>query len=186
MSDAEEKDIEEEKVPEWESKLWSYISSGDGINCPARDNCKIREYSGWCFDDNKEKFSALYDPHVIDSGSDENELDSFRNLFEYSFPRRWECGIIFLLVEALANKYINKAQLNQPPVTTEIIKWFNISPSLEIYPLRLKAYHGAVWHLSNGWVEEKWAEGKDIERMAGIFQVTQVSMWIRLKTMGLV
>ena len=236
------------KVPEWESELWSYISKGNGVNCPARDTCKTRQHGGWCFDDNKEMFSGLYGPYVINPSSDENELDAFRSLFEHNFPRKWKPGIIFQLVEALANKYIKKAKLNQPPVTTELIRQFDISPSVEIHPLPLKAYHGAVWHLENGWVihvntedkptrqrvtlfhevfhilahyratpvfrkqgsksglfnemladyfarcvlmpkgwvKEEWAEVKDLKQMAEIFQITQVSMWIRLKTMGLV
>ena len=36
------------------------------------------------------------------------------------------------------------------------------------------------------WVKEKWAEVNDLKQMAEIFQVTEVSMWIRLKTMGLI
>jgi len=34
--------------------------------------------------------------------------------------------------------------------------------------------------------KEKWIEVNDLKQMAEIFQVTEVSMWIRLKTMGLV
>ena len=242
--------VRAKKIPKWESELWSYLNRGDGVNCPAYDTCKTRQHGGWCFNDNKEMFSGLYGPHpyVIDSSSDESELDIFRSLFEHNFPRKWKPGIIFQLVEALANKYIKKAKLNQPPITTELIRQFDISPGVEIHPLRLRAYHGAVWHLENGWVihvntedkptrqrvtlfheifhilahdratpvfrkqgskrglfnemladyfarcvlmpnrwvNEKWAEVKDLKRIAEIFQVTQVSMWIRLKTMGLV
>jgi len=36
------------------------------------------------------------------------------------------------------------------------------------------------------WVKKKWAEANDLQQMAEIFQVTEVSMWIRLKTMGLI
>ena len=236
------------RVLKWESQLWSYISSGDGVHCPTRDTCKTRQHDGWCFDDNKEMFSGLYGPYVIDSSSDENELDAFRSLFEGNFPRKWKPGIIFQLVEALANKYIKQAKFNQPPVTIELIRQIAINPGIEIRPLPLKAYHGAVWHLENGWVihinnedkparqkmtifhevfhilahcratpvfrkrrrkgglfnemladyfarcilmpngwvKEKWAEVKDVKRIAEIFQVTQVSVWIRLRTMGLV
>jgi hypothetical protein len=237
------------KFPRWEAELWSYISSGDGDNCPLRDACKVRQLCGWCFNDNKEMFSGLYGTHaIIGSSSDENELYSFRGLFEHNFPREWKPGRIFQLVEALAKKYIKKAKLNQPPVVTELIKQFDISPGIEIRPLPLKAYHGAVWHLEDGWVihlnsedkparqrvtlfhevfhilahsratpvfrkrgvkeglfnemladyfagcilmpkewvKEKWAEVNDLKQMAEIFQVTEVSMWIRLKTMSLI
>ena len=239
---------EAKKVPKWESELWSYISSGDGVNCPLYDTCQIRQWGGWCFSDNKEMFSGLYGTYALSSSSDEDELDTFRSLFDHNFPREWKPGRIFQLVESLANKYITQAKLNQPPVITELIKQFDISPSIEIRLLPLKAYHGAVWHLEDGWivhlntedkpgrqrttlfhevfhilahcratpvfrkrgvkaglfnemladyfagcvlmpkewVKEKWAEVNDLKQMAEIFQVTEVSMWIRLKTMRLV
>ena len=242
-------DMTLEKIPKWESELWSYMSSGDGVNCPVYDDCKTRQHGGWCFSDNKEMFSGLYGTHVISGSSgDENELDVFRRLFEHKFPRRWIPGRIFQLVEALANKYVKKAKLNQPPVITEPISQFDINPSIEIRTLPLKAYHGALWHLEDGWVihlnaedkpakqrvtlfheafhilahsratpvfrkrgikeglfnemladyfsgcvlmpkewvKEKWAQVNDLKQMAEIFQVTEVSMWIRLKTMGLI
>ena len=241
--------VRAEKTPKWESELWSYISRGDGVTCPLYDTCKTRQHGGWCFSDSKEMFSGLYGTHVISGSSgDENELDVFRRLFEHKFPRRWIPGRIFQLVEALANKYVKKAKLNQPPVITEPISQFDINPSIEIRTLPLKAYHGALWHLEDGWVihlnaedkpakqrvtlfheafhilahsratpvfrkrgikeglfnemladyfsgcvlmpkewvKEKWAQVNDLKQMAEIFQVTQVSMWIRLKTMGLV
>ena len=251
MSDVGKKDmkVRAEKTPKWESELWSYISRGDGVTCPLYDTCKTRQHGGWCFSDSKEMFSGLYGTHVISGSSgDENELDVFRRLFEHKFPRRWIPGRIFQLVEALANKYVKKAKLNQPPVITEPISQFDINPSIEIRTLPLKAYHGALWHLEDGWVihlnaedkpakqrvtlfheafhilahsratpvfrkrgikeglfnemladyfsgcvlmpkewvKEKWAQVNDLKQMAEIFQVTQVSMWIKLKMMGLV
>jgi len=237
------------KIPKWESELWSYMSSGDGVNCPVYDDCKIRQHGGWCFSDSKELFSGLYGTHAISGSSgDDSELDSFHGLFEHNFPRKWKPGRIFQLVETLAKKYIKKAELSQPPVLTELVEHFNISPGIEIRSLPLKAYHGAVWQLEDGWiihlnsedkpdrqrvtlfheifhilahcratpvfrkrgvkgglfnefladyfagcvlmpkewVKEKWAEVNDLKRMAGIFQVTEVSVCIRLKAMGLV
>jgi len=224
------------------------MGRGDGANCPLYGTRKTGHCGGWCFNDNKEMFSGLYGTYVTDSSGDDNELDAFRHLFEHSFPRKWIPGRIFRLVEALANKYIKKAKLTQPPVIAELVKQFDISPGVEIRPLPLKAYHGAVWHQEDGWVihlnaedkparqrvtlfheifhilahyratpifrkrgakeglfneiladyfagcvlmpkewvKEKWAESNDSKQMAEIFQVTEVSMWIRLKTMGLV
>ncbi len=241
--------VRAEKTPKWESELWSYISSGDGVHCPLYDTCQTRQHGGWCFNDSKEMFSGSYGTHAISgSSNDDSELDSFRSLFEHKFPQRWIPGRIFQLVEALANKYVKQAELNQPPVITELIRQFDISPGIEIRTLPLKAYHGALWHLEDGWVihlnaedkparqrvtlfhevfhilahsratpvfrkrgikeglfnemladyfagcilmpkgwvKEKWTEVNDLKQMAEIFQVTEVSMWIRLKTMGLV
>jgi hypothetical protein len=236
------------KIPDWENELWSYISSGDGDNCPIYDMCEIRQETGWCFSDTTKNFSGLYGNHAVSSDSDEDELDTFLNLFDQYFPKEWKPGRLFQLVETLANKYIERASLNQPPVLTELVEQFDISPAIEIRPLSLKAYHGAVWQLEDGWVihintedkparqrvtlfheifhilahcratpvfrrrgvkkglfnemladyfagcilmpekwvREKWKEVKDLKQMADIFQVTEVSMWIRLKTMGLI
>jgi len=238
-----------EKIPKWESELWSYMSSGDGVNCPVYDDCKTRQHGGWCFGDSKGILSRFYGTYAISgSSSDDSELDFFRSLFEHHFPQKWTPGRIFQLIETLAKKYIKQAKLNQPPVVTELIKQLDISPGIEIRPLPLKAYHGAVWQLEDGWiihlnnedkparqrvtlfhevfhilayykatpvfrkrgakeglfnemladyfagcilmpkewVKEKWTEVNDLKQMAEIFQVTEVAMWIRLKTMGLV
>jgi len=242
-------DMTLEKIPKWESELWSYMSSGDGVNCPLTDTCQARRHCGWCLNDDKKIFSRMYGTHaVIGSNSDENESDIFRRLYEYIFPQKWIPGRMFQLIEALANKYIKQARLNQPPVITELIRQFDIGPGIEIRPLPLKAYHGAVWHLEDGWiihlnngdkpamqrvtlfheafhilahsratpifkkrgikegafnemladyfascvlmprgwVKEKWAEVNDLKQMAEIFQVTEISMWFRLKTTGLI
>jgi len=36
------------------------------------------------------------------------------------------------------------------------------------------------------WVREKWAEVKDVGRIAKVFEVPKIAMWIRLRQMGLV
>ncbi len=244
----EDMKVRAKKVPKWESELWSYITKGDGVTCPLYGVDKARHCSKWCFNENKETFMRLYGTHIVGFSNDENELDIFRNLFEPMFPRKWVPGRIFQLIEVLANKYIKQAKLNQPPVITELIKQLDISPGIEIRPVPLKAYHGAVWqledgwviHINNedkparqrvtlfhevfhilahskatpvfrkrgikegafnemladyfagcilmpkGWVKEKWAEVNDLKQMAENFQVTELSVWIRLKTMGLI
>ncbi len=141
-----------EKIPKWETELWSYISKGDGVSCPFYGVDKFGHCSKQRFRENREMFSGLDSTRVLGSSSNGNELDVFRNLFEHKFPRKWVPGRIFQLIEVLANKYIKEAKLTQPPVITELIKQFDISPRIEIRPLPLKAYHGAVWHLEDGWV----------------------------------
>ena len=244
----EDMKVSAKKVPEWESELWSYITKGDGVTCPLYGVHKARHCSKWCFNEHKETFMRLYGTHIVGFSNDENELDVFRNLFEPMLPQKWVPGRIFQLIEVLANKYIKQAKLNQPPVITELISQFDISPGIEIRSVPLKAYHGAVWqledgwviHINNedkparqrvtlfheafhilahsratpvfrkrgikegafnemladyfagcvlmpkGWVKEKWAEVNDLKQMAENFQVTELSVWIRLKTMGLI
>lgn len=248
MSGAGKENMTTEKIPKWESELWSYMSSGDGVNCPLYDACQSKKKCGWCFSDNQELFEGLYGTHITGSRSDEDELGNFRSLFEHNFPQEWKPGPIFQLIETLANKYLKKAKLDHPPVMTEVIRHFDISPHIEIRPLPLKAYHGAIWRVEDGWVihlnkedkparqrltlfhevfhilahwratpvfrkrgvkeglfnemladyfagcllmprtwvKGKWAELKDLKQMAEVFQVTEVSMWIRLKALGLI
>ncbi len=236
------------KAPEWESELWSFVNRGDGEHCPLYGDDTVGHCSKCCIKDTKEMFSGLHGTRVVGSNSDENELNVSRNLFEHKFIPNWVPGRIFQLIEILANKYIKQAKLTQPPVITDLIKQFDISPGIEIRPLSLKAYHGAVWHLKDGWVihlnngdkparqrvtlfheifhvlahyraspvfrkrglkegvfnemladyfascilmprewvKEKWAEVNNLKQMTKNFQVTEVSMWIRLKTMGLI
>lgn len=119
--------------------------------------------------DDEGSFGGLYGTHVVSSGSDENELDIFFGLFEHNFPREWKPGRIFQLVEALANKYIRKARLSQPPVVTELIEQFDISPAIEIHPLPLKAYHGAVWRLEDEWVVQLNSEDKPARQRITLF-----------------
>jgi hypothetical protein len=32
-----------QKIPEWESELWSYVSTSDGKHCPFLNQCPYRE-----------------------------------------------------------------------------------------------------------------------------------------------
>jgi len=36
------------------------------------------------------------------------------------------------------------------------------------------------------WVEKKWAEVKDLDQMAGIFEVPKTVMWLKLRATGLI
>ena len=51
---------------------------------------------------------------------------------------------------------------------------------------KLSDYFAGCVLMPRGWVKGKWAEVNDLKQTAEIFQVTEVSMWMRLKTMGLV
>jgi len=48
------------KTPKLESKLWSYISQGDGEHCPAYSHCQVRSKGEWCSDDNRDILEKLY------------------------------------------------------------------------------------------------------------------------------
>lgn len=42
----------ERKTPRWESELWSYLSCGDGTNCPMYSSCQLRGSNVRCFSEN--------------------------------------------------------------------------------------------------------------------------------------
>ena len=229
--------VRAKKTPEWESELWSLVSRGDGERCPLDDRCRIRKECSWCVSEHSAKINQLFE---------ERQFNVAKCDFIKAEPKR--LGKPFRLVEMLAQRYLRKGKNDGPPVSAELIKQLDISPGIEIRPLALKAYHGAVWHLKDGWVihlnsgdkparqrvtlfhevfhilahyratpvfrkrgikeglfnemladyfagcilmpkgwvKEKWAEINDLKQIAKIFQVTEVLMWIRLKTIGLI
>jgi hypothetical protein len=200
-----------------------------------------------CLDDHKDKLGKLYGNIPLDPDHDTNYPNSPLKSIELDYLKDWKPGRIFQLVERLANKYIEKSNVTQPPVPTEIIDVFDIDRPVEIRPVSLKAYQGAIWYIDDTWVlqlnkqeppesqrvtlfheifhviahikstpifrqrgiqegffnelladyfagciltprklvAEKWADVKELKRMAEIFQVTELTMWFRLKTMHL-
>lgn len=146
MSAGGEKDMAE-KIPRWESELWSYLSSGDGEHCPLYDDCQIRRQGGQCLDDNKKYFhniSTLMDnDEFILSGSDLDKLE---------FIKCAEAGRIFQLVEKLAQKYLKMGNVYSPPVPAALIALCDRRRAIEVRQVPLKVYHGAIWRLRNSWI----------------------------------
>ena len=225
------------KIPKWESLLWSFVSSGDGMHCPFYSHCRMRLICPCCADDKKEKFSQL-----IEGGSQFNPDD-------YDFIKPCN-GRIIPFVEKLARKQLGKASIRCIPVPTEIISLADDQHPIEVRLVPLTVHRGAIWRLSDSWVihlnshdpparrrlslfheafhilahcnskatplfrkiganqgsfnelladfyaihvlmpkkavKEKWAEIKDVDRMASTFDVPKVVMWIRLRRLGLV
>ena len=225
------------KPPSWESALWSYVSSGDGMHCPVYDNCRARRLGSHCADDNRDKLSRLIDS---DSPSDADGCD-------YIEPGS---GVIFPFVEKLAQRQLEKGGICCPPVPTKLISLADEYHPIEVHRLPLKACHAAVWHLRGKWViqledggtltkdrfnlfheafhilahcncqatpvfskrgirqgsfnelladyfaicilmprewvKERWLEAQNLNRMAGIFDVSVSIMWFRLRQLALI
>ena len=228
-----------EKIPRWEAELWSYVSGGDGINCPLYDSCQVRKRGGWCPDEYRERLNRLLDERQF-------------NFHSYDFIKSEaeagrECRLA-QLVERLAGMYLKMGNVRCPPVSTGLVTLFDQQHTAEVRQLPLKAYHGAIWSQKNGWViqvkdsdaaptmrftvfheafhilahcrtipvfrkrgsvvgsfnelladcfagcmlmprewvVEKWAEVKDLDRMAEIFAVPKSAMCIRLRQLGLI
>jgi len=225
----------EGKTPKWESELWSYVGSGDGAHCPIRNHCQVRQQGGWCADDNKERLSQVADAKRCHSAS----YDFIEGGTNY-------CRIT-QMVEMLAQKYLKEGGVHCPPVSTGLLSLADKQHTIETRLLPLKVYHGAIWHLREGWiiqlndndilatrrltlfheafhilahcktapvfrkrgslqgsfnelladhfaksilmprewVKEKWAEVKDLDKMAEIFGVPKSAMCISLKRLGI-
>ena len=136
-----------EKIPRWESELWSYISRGDGEHCPLHDECQVRLQGSKCLDDSKiylGEISALMDDDEFTLSDPESG--------KLEFIRCAKVGKIFRLVEKLAQKYLKMGNVNSPPVPEVLITLCDKSHPVEIRQVPLKAYHGAIWHLRDIWV----------------------------------
>jgi hypothetical protein len=141
LRDAGRKSTITTKVPEWEAELWSYVGRGDGVRCPLRERCPTVQKSHWCPDDNCERLNQVLDKRKFD-------------ISEYDFlgPKGdKECRLIELL-ETLSRTYIKKGKVLSPPVSTELIKLFDQQHNIEVRNIPLKAYHGAIWNQTDGWV----------------------------------
>jgi hypothetical protein len=55
-------------------------------------------------------------------------------------------------VEIMAQKYLKMGEIHCPPVPTGIVSLADEERPIEIHTLPLKAYHGAIWRLREGWV----------------------------------
>jgi len=234
------------KIPEWESELWHLISNSDGTHCPHATKCETRGHGNWCLDNYKDAIAGLYGKYT--QGLQRDDIERFMAEINQYLPARVSCGRVFELIDALANKYLEKAAITEPPVPVNVIDYLEIDKPVEIRLIPMKAYHGAVWDLDEGWIiqinsidpperqrlnifheifhvvahskampvfrkrgmsegyfneiladcfsgcmlmprewiKKKWAEEKDIKRMAKIFNVTEIGIWIRLRTMGLI
>jgi hypothetical protein len=136
-----------ERVPRWESELWSYISRGDGEHCPLHHDCQFRLQNSQCLDDSKKYFqrvnTLLDNEDLILSGSEPSKLE---------FIRCAKAGRIFQLVEKLAHKYFKMGKVHSPPIPAVLVALCDKSHPIEVREVPLKAYHGAIWRLRDKWI----------------------------------
>ena len=126
----------------WENELWQYISAGDGDNCPIYEHCDLRRRDYWCIADHKEYMGDM--GYLINS----DLIDSDRG----EVIRVLRPGRIFTLVEMLAQKYLDMANLTCPPVPDSLIEAVGHPDDVEVRLVPLTAYHGALWHIDDSWV----------------------------------
>jgi hypothetical protein len=135
------------RTPKWESELWSYLSRGDGINCPMYPSCPLRVENVRCYNENTGYFKLVSE--FIDE--ERLELDNPTGV-KFEFPTCPSSGRIFRLVSKLAHRYLKEAGINRPPVPTGLITRAEGDVPIEIRQVPLKAYRGSVWRLNDCWV----------------------------------
>jgi len=146
------------KIPRWEAELWSYVSSGNGINCPLSHCCQVKKRGGWCLDNIREYLAQLLDEGQF-------------NLCNYDFieAAAGKQGRLAQLVEKLAGTYLKMGNVRCPPVPTGIVSLADEQHSIEIRLLPLKAYHGAIWHLKEGWLVQLRDGDTSVEKRFTVF-----------------
>ena len=127
------------KMPRWEADIWDYMSRGDGEHCPLINYCEVRRRRGWCLDDNGEHLKRQLDYKRFNPGS-------------YEFVEGVACGEKFRTMEMLAYKYLKRGGACLPPVPVELVSLFDEQNRIDVRVLPMKACHGAIWRLEEGWV----------------------------------
>jgi len=146
-----------EKTSKWESELWTYMSSGDGTQCPLRSDCKVRKSGFWCPTDNLAPITRLLDDRQFNP----SEWDDWDD-----FAKGARLCRIFRLVEMLAGELINRGRLRCPPVPIRLIKLADEQHTIEVHLLPLTTYHGAIWHPRGRWIIQlKGDDSSAIQRL---------------------
>jgi hypothetical protein len=133
----------------WEDELWTYIVSGDGIECPLFESCTLKNNRDIrCFSNESEKATLEKIYRFIDN----DDID-FTAIPEFDLhPGCIQTGRIFKLVTELAVKYQNQAWNTILPVPGDLIIEDNNKIPIIVRHVPLKANHGAVWKLDDCWI----------------------------------
>jgi Zn-dependent peptidase ImmA (M78 family) len=131
-----------ENISSWEKELWHYLDAGNGDTCPLYDSCDIRKNGHWCITDHKEYIGDM--SYLINS----HQIDPCRG----NILRMIRHGKIFNLVESLAKRYLDLANITSPPVPESLIEYIGLPNNVEVRLLPLTSYHGALWYLDDSWI----------------------------------
>jgi hypothetical protein len=135
------------KTPSWEAELWSYLSQGDGTNCPIYHSCDLRLNGEWCLSEHEEYYQLMNNfldgeaPDLTDPAS-----------IEFEFRGCQHIGRIFNLVRRLAVRYQTEGGIDRLPVPSDLITHGGDGRPIEVRELPFKAHHGAIWRLNECWV----------------------------------
>ena len=127
-----------EKLVKTSESLATLVDLWSGKNCPHEKECACRA-GNWC-------------PKAKSKLPDEKSDYPILHLAGCSLGYAHCCCRILDEVEILANEYLKRAGIDEPPVPIDIINLFDAHRPIEIRPLSLKAYLGCTWFLGDEWV----------------------------------
>ena len=97
------------KASKWESQLWSYLSTGNGMRCPQFSNCSTRSKGDYCPDADKDDFSQL--------------IDSDGHFDRARFNGVKPCGEgVMQHVESLAEHKFGRGRATDLPIPTNLVE----------------------------------------------------------------
>jgi hypothetical protein len=129
----------DQTVPNWESQLWSFVGSGNGLVCPIYHRCYIRARGGWCPNKYLDKLNNMLD------------TQDYRPE-DFDFLKYDTYCLMFRMLEKLAQKFLRTGGVYTPPVPDDLITVLNLPGKVEVRVVPLRACHGAVWQLRDGWI----------------------------------
>jgi hypothetical protein len=145
---------------DWESEFWHYVSTGDGTQCPVYTNCPLKDQ------DPSRCTCGLYNIAVESHERDEvcslcsevnycfNEEDggSLCNNSNLGFLEKLRPGRIFELLQMLSESWLRIGDVHETPVPVDLIHIMDRECPVEVRTIPLKAYGGAIWKTSDGWI----------------------------------
>jgi hypothetical protein len=126
-------------ISPWESRLWSIIGRGNGVVCPLYRVCKFRISGRWCPNEYMDQLIRAIDIEFFDPKG-------------FEFVRNDKLCSVFALLKKLAEKYLESGGSFTPQSFLQIISLFKQRNKFEVRLAHLKACHGALWRLKDGWI----------------------------------
>jgi hypothetical protein len=126
-------------IPNWEFKLWDFIGKGDGLTCPLHLKCQLKSRGGWCPNEYLDELNTMIDTEQC---NDEH----------FNFVKYDSYCLMFLMLERLAKRYLDFGGIYNPPVPANLISLFSERNNIEVRTVPLRACHGALWQLKDGWI----------------------------------
>jgi hypothetical protein len=131
-----------------ESELWSFVNASDGKSCPGLDSCQSLKGTLSCFNNEAERINN----RQIHLFVDKDEIDP---VVARNYPQLAQCEYrsrITSLVRILASKYRKEKWNGILPVPDNLITACPNGLPIEVRRVSLKANHGALWRMDDGWL----------------------------------